>query len=65
MKQKNEDRRRKGALAEPRTLKLRPPTYQPKKAEMEERHRIAATPHEVAHAVLTPTTLVFEEPDEG
>lgn len=63
MRQKKKARRRKAALAEPRTLKLRPPTYQPRKAEMEERHRIAATPHEVAHAVLTPTTLVFDESD--
>ena len=56
--------RRKAALAEPQTLKLRPSTYQPKKAEMEERHRIAASPQEVAQAVLTPTKLVFEETDE-
>lgn len=30
---------------------------------MEERHRVAATPHEVAQAVLTPSTLVFDEAD--
>lgn len=63
MRDTKKARRRKASLSEPQTLKLRPPTYQPKKAEMEERHRIAATPHEVAHAILTPTTLVFDEED--
>lgn len=53
---------KKQALPKPRTIKLRPPTYQPKKAEMEESHRIDATPQEVAQAVLRPTKLVFEEP---
>ena len=63
MRQKKKARRRKASLSEPQTLRLRRPTYQPKKAEMEERHQIAATPHEVAQAVLSPTTLVFDESD--
>lgn len=36
------------ALPKPRTIKLRPPVYQPKKAELEEGHEIDATPQRVA-----------------
>ena len=56
---------KKQALPKPRTVTLRPPTYQPKKSEMEERHRIDATPQEVAQAVLRPTRLVFEGPKKA
>ncbi len=65
MRRKSKVRRPKAALTEPLTLKLRSPTYQPKKAETEERRRIAATSYEVPRAILTPTKLLFGQSDQG
>ena len=42
-------------------LVLRPPTYQPKRSELRERHKIDATPEQVAQAVLRPVEIVYED----
>ena len=49
-------------LPEPATVRLKPSSYQPRKAEMEELVKIDATPEQVARAVLRPVKIV-EDPD--
>ena len=49
-------------LPEPVTVRLKPNSYQPRKAEMEELVKIDATPEQVARAVLRPVKIA-EDPD--
>ena len=39
---------------------VKPTTYQPSKAELEEPVKIDATPDELAHAVMQPVTVIAE-----
>lgn len=48
----------------PKKLALRPPTYQPKRSELRERHKIDATPEQVAQAVLRSVEILCED-DRG
>lgn len=41
-----------------RTVRVKPHSYQPKKAEMEEEFTIDATPEELATAILQPVKIV-------
>ena len=41
-----------------RTVRLKPHSYQPKKAELEEEFTIDATPEELATAILQPVKIV-------
>ena len=43
------------------TVRLKPSTYQPSQAELEEDIRIEATPEDVARAVLRPVRIVKED----
>ena len=43
------------------TVRVRPFSYQPNKAELEEDMRLDATPEELARAVLRPVTVVEDE----
>lgn len=54
-----EPRRKK--LEKPRTVRLRPHTYQPTKAEKLEQFRINATPEELADAVLRPVKVIEQD----
>ena len=45
-------------------LRLRPPTYQPKRAELRERHKIDAMPQQIAQAVLSPVDIVYRDQRE-
>lgn len=47
----------KKKLPEPDKVKVRPASYQPTKAEKEQRWRIKATPEEVAKRLLRPVRL--------
>ncbi len=47
---------------EPPTVRVKPHSYQPSKAELDEPVKIDATPEQLAEAVLRPVTLV-EDPD--
>lgn len=49
----------KKVKVEVQTVEVLPPTYQPTKAEMEQEHRIDATPRQVLQALLRPTKLVY------
>ncbi len=49
-------------LPEPVTVRLKPNSYQPRKAEMEEPVKIDATPEQVARAVLRPVKII-KDPD--
>ena len=45
-------------LPEPVTVRLKPSSYQPREAEMEEMVKIDATPKQVARAVLRPVKII-------
>ena len=47
-------------LQEPRTVRLRPASIYPTKAELEEDIRIDATPDELAAAILRPVRIVTD-----
>ncbi|MDE0334104.1 MAG: hypothetical protein OXI64_04030 [Defluviicoccus sp.] len=49
---------RKKRLTPPRTVRVKPHSYQPKKAELEEEFTIDATPDELATAILQPVKIV-------
>ena len=49
-------------LPAPVTVRLKPNTYQPRKAELEEPVKIEATPEQLARAVLRPVKII-EDPD--
>ena len=44
----------------PREVHVKPTTYQPSKAELEEPIRVDATPEELARAVMQPTTVITD-----
>ena len=44
------------------TVRVKPHSYQPSKAELDEPIRIDATPQQIAKAVVTPVRIV-EDPD--
>ena len=48
-------------LPEPMTVRVRPPTKFPTRAELEEPVKIDATPDELAEAVLRPARIVYDE----
>ncbi|MDE0149145.1 MAG: hypothetical protein OXM58_12310 [Rhodospirillaceae bacterium] len=48
-------------LPEPRTVRLRPASIYPTKAELEEPVRIDATPDELAAAILRPVRIVTDK----
>ena len=45
-----------------RILRLMHPDYQPSKAELEENVSIAASPEDIARAVLRPVEIVYVDP---
>lgn len=45
-------------LEQPRTVRVKPSSYQPSKAELEEPVKIDATPEQLARAILRPVRLV-------
>ena len=45
----------------PRTVRVKPSSYQPSKAELEERVRIDATPDELAAAVMGTVRVEIED----
>lgn len=49
------------ARRRPRTVRLKPSSYQPTKAELEEEFRIDASPEEAALAVVQPARIVTAE----
>lgn len=49
-------------LPEPATVRLKPASYQPSKAELDEPVKIDATPEQLARAVLRPVKIV-RDPD--
>ena len=42
------------------TVHVKPTTYQPSKAELEEQIRVDATPEELARAVMQPATVIAD-----
>ena len=44
----------------PREIHVKPTTYQPSKAELEEPIRVDATPEELARAIMQPTTVITD-----
>ncbi len=56
------DNPRRKDLETPRTVHLRPHSYQPNKAEKLAEFKINATPEELADAVLRPVRMI-EDPD--
>lgn len=56
------DTRPPKALEQPRTVRVRPHSYQPRKAELEKPVKIDATPEQLARAILRPVRIV-EDPD--
>ena len=53
-------RARRKAPPRTRTVRVKPYSYQPNKAELEENVHIDATPHQLAKAVLSPVKVVKE-----
>ena len=53
---KTSDQRPPGSV-----VKLKPSTYQPSKAELEEPIQIDVTPEELARAVVRPVNVVYDE----
>ena len=49
---------RKKQLDQPRDVRLKPSSYQPSKAELEENVKIDATPDALAHALLRPVKVI-------
>ena len=45
---------------QPREVHVKPTTYQPSKAELEEQLRLDATPEELARAVMQPVTVITD-----
>ena len=43
------------------TVRVKPSSYQPTKAELEEEIRIDATPEELARAIVTPVNVVHDD----
>ena len=62
MKKSDQDERRQKQLVEPRTVRVRPHSYQPSKAEKLEEFRIDATPEELTDALLRPVKVI-EDPN--
>ena len=48
------------ALEQPRTVRVKPHSYQPNKAELEAPVNIDATPDQLARAVLRPVRIVHD-----
>ncbi len=46
--------------APPREIHVKPTTYQPSKAELEEQIRLDATPEELARAVMQPVAVITD-----
>ena len=45
-------------LEQPRTVRVKPHSYQPSKAELEQPVKIDATPEQLARAVLRPVKII-------